>query len=325
MNQKKFQNSIFSDWENFHCIDIRSRESQQQIKIPKCKCLALYSNNDLKKLRRKGFASDIGIELMDRIQAIHHEIISPKPVLLFDVRNGLIAQAVWQHFRPLQQIFIYRNGIDGLLQEAEEIFKRKQNFIILYGKTGVGKSAILELLRKNNQQVLHLEEIANHRGSTFGNLKNKTQPSQESFIFQLAHQIAQYDPNRAIFVESEKYSLGKNLIPFSLLENFSNGKKVNLQLSKKARVQRLVKDYAGINDKEIESGIEKLKFRIGPEKAEELKRELSKKNYEFTMAGLLEYFDQSETYQKNATLSFDLNLETKNLDTVVSQLIEKFS
>ncbi|MCS5490416.1 hypothetical protein [Algoriphagus limi] len=262
---------------------------------------------------------------MVRIQSIQNKFLSNKPILLFDEGKGFIAQAIWQHYQPTQQVFIYRNGITGLLQEAEEVFKRKLKYVTLYGKTGVGKSALLEFLRSKNQQVLHLEELANHKGSTFGNLEHKTQLSQESFILQLAEQVAHFDPNRPVFVESEKYSLGKNLIPLSLLENFSNGKRVQLSLYRKNRIERLIKDYAGINDKEIEAGIEKLKFRIGSKKAEDLKRQLSRKNYEFVMEGLLDYFDKSDSYQKNETLSFDLIQNAEDLEKAGLDLIERFS
>ncbi len=324
MNQKKYQHTIFGRWDNFHCLDIRSRESQLQIKIPKCQTLVLYSANELKKLRKQGFASEVGKEIMKRIQSHQSDFSSTKPILLFDEGKSLMAQAIWQHYLPFKEIYIYRNGIDGLLQEAEEVFKSKLNFITLYGKTGVGKSAMLELLRSKNHQVLHLEEIANHRGSTFGNLKKQTQPSQESFILQLAECLSDFDPQKPIFVESEKYSLGKNMIPYRLLDQISKGKRVQLQLSEDSRIQRLISDYAGINDKEIESGIEKLKFRIGPEKAEALKSELIKRNYAFVMRGLMSYFDQSDSYNQATTLSFDLILDFENPELAVLELLEKY-
>ena len=37
-------------------------------------------------------------------------------------------------------------------------------FILLSGNTGNGKSRILEALREKGEQVLHLEELAKHKG-----------------------------------------------------------------------------------------------------------------------------------------------------------------
>ena len=37
-------------------------------------------------------------------------------------------------------------------------------FILLSGNTGNGKSRILEALREAGEQVLHLEELAKHKG-----------------------------------------------------------------------------------------------------------------------------------------------------------------
>ena len=39
-------------------------------------------------------------------------------------------------------------------------------FILLSGNTGNGKSRILEALRETGEQVLHLEELAKHKGDT---------------------------------------------------------------------------------------------------------------------------------------------------------------
>ena len=58
------------------------------------------------------------------------------------------------------------------------------------GNTGNGKSRILEALREKGEQVLHLEEMAKHKGSVLGNYHNEPQPNQkyfESDVYQHLH------------------------------------------------------------------------------------------------------------------------------------------
>ena len=57
------------------------------------------------------------------------------------------------------------------------------------GKTGTGKTKILKLLRDNNYQIIDLEGLASHRGSTFGGLGMKAQPSNEQFENNIAEEL----------------------------------------------------------------------------------------------------------------------------------------
>ena len=55
------------------------------------------------------------------------------------------------------------------------------NFIIIAGKTGVGKTDILKLLAKKDFNILDLENLASHRGSLLGSFIAIKQPSQKMF------------------------------------------------------------------------------------------------------------------------------------------------
>ena len=45
---------------------------------------------------------------------------------------------------------------------------QSHDFVVLAGNTGSGKSLILECLKEKGENVLHLEELANHKGSVLG-------------------------------------------------------------------------------------------------------------------------------------------------------------
>jgi len=78
------------------------------------------------------------------------------------------------------------------------ILERLENppwrFIILSGKTGSGKTDILQELKSLGAQVVDLEALACHRGSAFGALGQPEQPSAEHFANRLFDALSQLDP-----------------------------------------------------------------------------------------------------------------------------------
>ena len=64
----------------------------------------------------------------------------------------------------------YRNWVLNSFQDV-------RNITLIGGKTGTGKTKILKNLLRNNYQVIDLEYLANHRGSSFGGLGLTCQPS----------------------------------------------------------------------------------------------------------------------------------------------------
>ncbi|MEN2283614.1 hypothetical protein AAGF08_15835 [Algoriphagus sp. SE2] len=318
----KYINSIFGNWEKYECLDVRPNESRNIYPMPRVTNHFDYSEKELKKLKRQGFSSAIGKDIMSRIESLATLFSKKKPILLFDESPFYIAQAIWQHYQPTSNVFIYKGGFKALLKEANRVFKSKYHFVILYGETGVGKTDLLKNLQKKGEQILNLEELARHNGSVFGNLSNQNQPSQEAFIINLANILSDFDQDKLIFVESEKFSLGKNIIPLTLTESLENGFKVRLFLPKENRVERLVKEYAAVNDLKLKEGIEKLKFRIGKDTSSQLTRLLEQKNYVRVAEKLIEYFDSTESYQSIQAQDFDLTINNLEIDKATEELIK---
>lgn len=260
---------------------------------------------------------------MKRVEKLSQHFYPNTPILLFDEAPQLMAQAIWQHFRAQHPVYIYKGGIKKLLFEAETVFSRHYDFMVLCGPTGVGKTDLLEELFKKSQQVLNLESLANHQGSTFGNLRQEKQAPQETFLLKLAAKLDSFNPGLPIFTESEKLSLGKNMIPLGLAEQLETGKMILLRLSNKKRVERLVAQYAGINDGMLADGVNTLKFRIGKEKSATILSHLKRKNYTSVAEGLLAYFDHSESYQNAYKNEFYTILDNSNVQKSAEELLSK--
>lgn len=139
----------------------------------------------------------------------------------------------------------WRAVVRGQLQALPQRFA----FHVLCGRTGSGKTRLLQALAAQGAQVLDLEALARHRGSVLGGLPGQPQPSQKHFDSLLWRELTQFDPARPVFVESESRKIGVLRVPESLIEHVrSKGLCLRVQMDDAARVQLLLQDYAHLRD-----------------------------------------------------------------------------
>ncbi len=117
------------------------------------------------------------------------------------------------------------------------------NFRVVTGATGSGKSRVLEALATQGAQVLHLEEIARHKGSVLGSLPGHPQPSQKRFESGLFAALNGFDPARPVYVEAESRKIGQLHVPDALIEAIRRAPCLRVEASLPARVEFLLRDY----------------------------------------------------------------------------------
>ncbi len=116
---------------------------------------------------------------------------------------------------------------------------------LLCGRTGSGKTRLLQALQAEGAQVLDLEGLARHRGSVLGALPDQPQPSQKRFDSLLWSALRGFDRARPIYVESESRKIGQLRVPESLHSAMrASSALLWLELPEDARVQLLMEDYA---------------------------------------------------------------------------------
>ena len=115
---------------------------------------------------------------------------------------------------------------------------------VLCGRTGSGKTRLLQALAIEGAQVLDLEGLAAHRGSVLGALPDAPQPTQKAFDTSVWAALRGFDPSRPVFVESESHKIGRITVPQALLSAWrEQADCVWLQMSESARVALLLEDY----------------------------------------------------------------------------------
>ncbi len=114
---------------------------------------------------------------------------------------------------------------------------------VISGPTGSAKSRILEAIAAQGAQVLHLEELAAHKGSVLGDLPDAPQPSQKMFETRLMMALAGLDASRPIFVEAESRRIGALQVPDALIFAIRAAPCLKIDASRPARAEFLLRDY----------------------------------------------------------------------------------
>jgi tRNA 2-selenouridine synthase len=127
-------------------------------------------------------------------------------------------------------------------RELDEL-PRQFQFKVICGRTGSGKSRLLEALARAGAQVLDLEALAAHRGSVLGDLPDAPQPSQKSFESTLWAILGSLDPQRPVWVEAESKRVGLLRVPDALMDCMRAGECTFMETVREERVKLLLDDY----------------------------------------------------------------------------------
>ena len=126
-----------------------------------------------------------------------------------------------------------------LMTESERIAKETPSLVI-GGRTGSGKTLLLHKL----DNMIDLEGLANHRGSTFGQ-KISLQPSQIDFENSLAYALIRHEVSgyKHLVMEDESYRIGQLAIRNPLFEYLHEGSLIILETAISERIDIIINEY----------------------------------------------------------------------------------
>lgn len=123
---------------------------------------------------------------------------------------------------------------------------------VICGRTGSGKSRMLEALSEMGAQVLDLERLAAHKGSVLGDLPEELQPAQKLFESRIWRDLSGFDPSRPVYIEAESKKVGNLRVPQPLIEKMWLGTCFEVVTPPALRAQLLREEYAHlIADKDL--------------------------------------------------------------------------
>jgi tRNA 2-selenouridine synthase len=118
--------------------------------------------------------------------------------------------------------------------------------ILLDGGTGTGKTELLHRLTLRGVQTIDLEGLAGHRGSLFGAIRDRPQPSQKLFESRLFARLETLDPARPIVVEAESSRIGARTVPPALWAAMGRAGVIELSAPVAGRARFSARVYADI-------------------------------------------------------------------------------
>jgi tRNA 2-selenouridine synthase len=175
-------------------------------------------------------------------------------------------------------------------------YDRKLNIRVLGGRTGSGKTILLHELKKLGEQVIDLEGLAHHRGSSFGALGMTDAPTQEQFENELFTVLQKIDPSRTVWIEDESRTIGDKVIPEGIWKQMKATSRVVVNRSFDERLDQIEKDYGLFPVEDLKISMHRIGKRLGPQHVKRALELLDEGELRESFAIALGYYDRAYEY-----------------------------
>jgi tRNA 2-selenouridine synthase len=315
----------------FPVLDVRSTGEYSHAHIPGACSLPLFTDEERKvvgtayKQQGKQTAIKIGldyfgvrmrkiVEEAEGLVAAHSKKNSNQPaaaasssdgggsIIVHCWRGGMRSAGVaWLLDLYGFKVYTIIGGYKAYRKWVREQFEREYNLKVLGGYTGSGKTLVLHQLQKQGYPVIDLEALANHKGSAFGAMGEKPQPSQEMFENLLAKELYKLPvPEEAsfsgtvktAFVEDESQRIGKLNIPGSFWGQMRKSPVLFLEIPFEKRLGYLAEEYGKFEKEKLVNAIIRIQKRLGGLETKTAINFLLEDNPKECFRTLLKYYDK---------------------------------
>ena len=296
----------------------------------------IYKNNGREKAVLKGLeylANKIDKMLNDIFIAVNlyktkkNNASQEEPILkIYCARGGMRSQSVsWLLEKYNVRTSTLKNGYKSYRKWALDKFNRKWQIVVIGGKTGTGKTKLLKLLDVNNYQIIDLEGLAKHKGSTFGGLGMEKQPSNEQFENMIAEKLKNFIKTKIIFVEAESANIGKCKIPYEFFSQMKKANRIEILKSESSRIEELIKTYSIFKEEDLIDAVLRIKKRLGPQRTKIAIDSIKNKDWESVCKSVLEYYDKCSEYEKIGNNFKVIDLTDIFNDQTTMKLIKEYT
>ncbi|MEL7632427.1 MULTISPECIES: tRNA 2-selenouridine(34) synthase MnmH [Sporomusa] len=324
-------------------IDVRSPAEYETGHIPGAVNIPLFSDDERvqvgttyrqigveeAKLQGLVLASAKLPDIVGRVQQLRE---SGRKVVVYCWRGGMRSKAV---VTVLELMGILSSQLSGGYKAYRQFvlnrlrtFEVKPIIIVLCGSTGTGKTLILNQLANANIPVINLEQLANHRGSVFGQIGLGRPATAQIFDTNLLLALDQLNTQPYIVVECESKRIGNVYLPDCLFDAMRRGKKILVSADIEVRVDRLIKEYIHLykdkdNDEAIVAGLESLRRRLGNKKTECLLADFrAGKVRDVVKVLLVDYYDLMYGYGQSDTAIYDVEVNADDIEQATEVIIQ---
>ena len=304
-------------------IDVRSPGEYYKGHMPNSINIPLFDNEERKiigtiyKNNGRKNAVNEGLKIIDKkieklLNSLFISIDSHKKenldvhknqqiIRIYCARGGMRSQSIsWLLEKFKFDTLLLKGGYKQYRRWTIDILSNKWKIIVIGGKTGTGKTKLIKILEKYNYQSIDLEAYACHRGSTFGGLGMKEQPSNEQFENIISEKLNTFNKDDHVFVEAESANIGSCKIPDEFFKQMKKSPIIEIIRSESNRLNELIKTYSIFNEKELQESVLRIKKRLGPQRTKIAIESIKKKKWDLVCKAVLEYYDKCYEYEKKA-------------------------
>jgi tRNA 2-selenouridine synthase len=322
--------------EQLPLVDARSEGEFAQSHIPGAINIPILNNAEriqvgtLYKQAGPEKATLKGFELVGpRFHLIQREALRNFPnkkVMLYCWRGGMRSQILsWLLTQVGFEVYRLAGGYKTYRTFTFNEVRKPYPLLVLGGKTGAAKTVLLQKLKERGEQVVDLEGLANHKGSSFGAIGLPGQPTVEQFENLLAEQLRKIQPDRAIWVENESRRIGRIILPDPFFLQMTQSPRIEIEKTDTERIAHIAREYAGLDQVELSDAVLRLQKRLGGDRTKQAVEAIQANQPEIWIPILLQYYDKTYSYdlaRHEVSKTIHLNLEGLALEDQVNLLLQ---
>lgn len=357
---EKINIARFLEWQGIvPVLDVRSPGEFNKAHIPGAVSFPLFTDEERKtvgtayKQQSREIAIKIGLDLfgpkmhslVERAEQINSQQADPsrKSFIVHCWRGGMRSAAIaWLLDLYGFRVYTISGGYKAFRHWVIQTYSRPYSFQVLGGYTGSGKTKVLKELAAMDQPVLHLEDLAHHKGSAFGNIGMPPQPSQEMFENLLSFSLWQLSTGypgivnsasqQPVWVEDESQRIGDVNLPMPFFGQMKPAPVFFLDIPFEHRLDNILVEYGQLDRERMKSSIARIQKRLGPLETKLCLQHLEAEETRQSFDILLKYYDKwyrksllnREKSEEQITKIPCDNVDSKRNAATVLQAIKKY-
>ncbi len=288
-------------------LDTRSPGEYAQGQMPGAVNLPLFSDAERAvvgtcyKQEGKERAIEVGLaivgpKLLDLVQTAK-QLVPDRRVRLHCWRGGMRSSSMaWLLETAGLEVTVLAEGYKGFRRWVKTTLTRPQRIVTLGGMTGSGKTELLYALADRGEQILDLEKLAHHRGSSYGALGLPAQPTNEQFENAIALIWQTFDPQRRVWIEAESRRIGLCRVPDEIFMPMARAPVIQIERSRADRIAILQKVYGSIDPADLIAATARLTRKLGGQQAQAAISHIQQGNLAPAIDIVLNYYDKTYLY-----------------------------
>ena len=319
---------------HYTVIDVRSPAEYKHAHIPGAYSLPLFSDEERAivgtayKQESREIAIKHGLDffgpkmkkIVEEVESLvqsresdvkdpEFKTLHPKTICIYCWRGGMRSGAVgWLLDVYGFKVHTLIGGYKKFRTRVLDTFKLPFDLKIIGGYTGAGKTEVIKELERAGEHVIDLEDIANHKGSAFGNIGMPAQPTQEMFenILSILLRTLRYESGNnspdsnpqliidhlPIWLEDESQRIGLINIPNDLWQTMRRSPLCFLDIPFEERLKHIIEEYGCFDKEKMIEAILRIKERLGGLEAKKAIEFLNEDNTIESFRILLKYYDK---------------------------------